>query len=151
LFIRSRPLGNSQSQRNVGTYRFSAEEFVGQFWQAALVRALRVRDQFCSVGEGLPRIDFPPGILPAVTRTQFCRYQYELLSNRQQKKMDFDGRIGSTWLEGDGLQELAPLVEAAEIPQIGQKATFGLGLVRGVGLHLWMRSMMARTPNTNEP
>jgi CRISPR/Cas system endoribonuclease Cas6 (RAMP superfamily) len=39
--------------------------------------------------------------------------------------------IGSIWLEGDGFQQLAPLVEAAEILHIGQKATFGLGLVRG--------------------
>ena len=92
---------------------------------------MRVRDQFCSDGERLPWIDFPPGILPAVTRTQLYRFHYERLSNRQQKKMDFDGMIGSIWLKGDGLQQLAPLVEAAEILHIGQKATFGLGLVRG--------------------
>ena len=91
---------------------------------------MRVRDQFCGDGERLPWIDFPPGILPKVTRTQLYRYHYERLSNRQHKKMDFDGMIGSIWYQGEGLAQLAPLVEAAEVLHIGQKATFGLGLVK---------------------
>jgi hypothetical protein len=117
-----------------GDYRLEAADFAGQFWQAALVRAMRVRDQFCSEGgDRLPWIEFPdPAFpMPRIVRTQLYRYHYERLSNRQQKKMDFDGMIGSIWFEGEeGLRKLAPLVEAAEILHIGQKATFGLGMVK---------------------
>lgn len=118
------------SSREGGDYRFDAQEIASAFWQTALIRAMRVRDHFCSDGERLPWIDLPAEMLPRVVRSQLYRYHYERLSNRQRKKMDFDGMIGSVWYEGSGLGELAPLVEAAEVLHIGQKATFGLGLVR---------------------
>jgi hypothetical protein len=116
-----------------GSYNRNPEEIAAQFWEAALVRAVRVRDYFCSsgsLGERLPWQDLPPR-LPAVVRRRLFHYQLERLSNRQQRKMDFDGVVGSVWYEGAELEELSPLVYAAEVLHVGQKATFGLGRVKG--------------------
>ena len=118
------------SSSDGGAYRFNGDEFATLFWQAALVRAVRVRDSFCaSAADRLPWQELP-SILPTVVRTRLFRYHYERLSNRQQKKMDFDGFVGAIWYSGELLDEWAPLVSAAEVLHVGQKATFGLGRVK---------------------
>ena len=92
---------------------------------------MRVRESFCTTG-GQSRTPWRelPG-LPAVLRTRLFHYRYERLSNRQGRKKQFDRPIGSVWYEGE-MAELSPLVVAAEVLHVGQKATFGLGKVKAV-------------------
>ncbi|HEX7181344.1 MAG TPA: CRISPR system precrRNA processing endoribonuclease RAMP protein Cas6, partial [Thermoanaerobaculia bacterium] len=47
-------------------------------------------------------------------------------SNRQGRKIDIGGLLGSLELEGD-LAPLAPLLRTAELVHVGKGATFGLG------------------------
>jgi len=53
-------------------------------------------------------------------------YDWERYSNRQERKMNFGGLLGSVELEGN-LAPLAALLRTAEIVHVGKGATFGLG------------------------
>ena len=109
-------------------YCFDGAEFGNLFWQAALARAVRLRDDFCAPGEGrIPWQELPDN-MPRVRHLRLYRYRLKRLSHRQQRLMDFDGVVGLVDYE-ENLEPLAPLVAAAEILHIGQKATFGLGRV----------------------
>lgn len=53
-------------------------------------------------------------------------FDWERYSNRQERKINMGGLIGTLDLEGD-LAPLAPLLRTAEIVHVGKGATFGLG------------------------
>ncbi len=110
-------------------YCFDPERLAAHFWEAALARAVRIHDSFCR-GDGgrLPYFELP-GQRPRLVRHQLYQYVLERMSHRQRRFMDFDGVLGSIWLEGD-FARLLPLARAAEVLHLGQKATFGLGRVR---------------------
>jgi hypothetical protein len=59
--------------------------------------------------------------LPTIPYLDWQRY-----SNRQERKMDFGGLLGTVELDGD-LAPLAPLLRTAEVVHVGKGATFGLG------------------------
>lgn len=108
-------------------YCFSAEGLAARFWEACLTRAMRVRDAFCAARR-LPWMDLPE-TRGRVVRHRLFHYALPRLSHRQRAFMNFDGLVGSLWLEGD-FQDVLPLERAAEILHIGQKGSFGLGQVR---------------------
>ena len=55
-------------------------------------------------------------------------FDWERYSNRQERKVDMGGLLGSVELEGD-LAPLAALLRTAEVVHVGKGATFGLGKV----------------------
>jgi hypothetical protein len=114
-----------------GRYCFSPRELAQRFWEAALVRAMRVRDTFCKLGERLPWMELP--ITPEFQTKSFYQYVLPRLSHRQQAFMDFDGLIGTAEYTAPR-RELVALAQAAEVLHVGQKATFGLGRVRCIDL-----------------
>jgi hypothetical protein len=110
-------------------YCFDPERLAAHFWEAALSRAVRVRDFLCRAsGARLPFVELPAR-LPRMTGCGLYRYALRRLSHRQGKFMDFDGVVGSLFYEGE-LAPLLPLACATEVLHVGQKATFGLGRVQ---------------------
>jgi hypothetical protein len=113
-------------------YCFEPARFAAHFWEAALTRAMRIRDFLCRPAS--PRLPFLelPADLPHVAGHTLYHYALRRMSHRQRRFMDFDGVVGSVLFEG-ALEPLLPLAHAAELLHIGQKATFGLGRV-----HCWL-------------
>jgi hypothetical protein len=110
-------------------YCFDREPLAAHFWEAALSRAVRVRDFLCHApGARLPFVELPAR-LPRMTGCTLYRHALRRLSHRQGRFMEFDGVVGSLFYEGE-LAPLLPLAFAAEILHVGQKATFGLGRVQ---------------------
>jgi len=116
-----------------GEYCFDAEALARHLWQAALTRAMRIRDFLCCPDK--PRLPFMdlPAELPRLAGHRLYHYALRRLSHRQRQFMDFDGVVGSLYLEGE-LEELTPLVRAVQFLHLGQKATFGLGQIRSLFL-----------------
>lgn len=112
-----------------GEYCFEAQPLARHFWQAALTRAMHIRDFLCCADK--PRLPFMdlPGTLPRLVGHDLYHYALRRLSHRQRQFMDFDGVVGSMYLEGD-CREVAALARAAQFLHLGQKATAGLGQVR---------------------
>lgn len=61
-----------------------------------------------------------------ITNADLHWYDWQRYSNRQQRKINLGGLLGSVELEGD-LTPLMPLLRTAEIVHLGKGATFGLG------------------------
>jgi hypothetical protein len=105
------------------------EEIARRFPSQCLVRAMQIYDAFCSAGGGrLPWMDLPE-MNARLAGSRLFRYVLPRVSFRQDRRMHFDGLLGYFDLEGD-LTPAMPFVQAAEALHFGQKATFGLGLVR---------------------
>jgi hypothetical protein len=110
-------------------YCFDPQRLAAHFWESALTRATRIHDSFCRGDGGRLPFYALQNSGPRLVRYKLYHYVLERMSHRQRKFMDFDGVVGSIWLEGD-LGNLLPLARAAEVLHLGQKATFGLGRVR---------------------
>jgi hypothetical protein len=63
-----------------------------------------------------------------VAATDLRWFDCQRYSNRQERKVDMGGLLGSMELEGD-LAPLASLLRTAELVHVGKGATFGLGKV----------------------
>ena len=61
-----------------------------------------------------------------ITHADLRWFDWQRHSNRQQKKINLGGLLGSVDLEGD-LTPLMPLLRTAEVVHLGKGATFGLG------------------------
>lgn len=106
-----------------------AEQVARRFASQCLVRAMQVHDAFCRHDGGrLPWMELPE-MNVRLAGARLFRYVLPRLSLAQDRWMDFDGLIGHLDLEGD-LTPAMPFVRAAEVLHFGQKATFGLGMVR---------------------
>src|ERR1700686_1228518 len=92
-----------------------------------MVRAMRVRDTFCKLGERLPWMELPTAV-PKLKSHRFYHYVLPRLSFRQKAFMDFDGLVGNAGYFATG--EFVALARAVEVLHIGQKSSFGLGRIR---------------------
>lgn len=117
-----------------GGWAGTPEALVQQVATSALVRAIKLHDNFCrNDGARLPKIELPRHTV-SVRQSQLWRYWLPRLSNRQDRTMEIGGIVGSLELEGD-LHGIMPLLQAGEILHAGQKATFGLGRIRTIIWH----------------
>jgi hypothetical protein len=105
------------------------DQIAQRFAHLCLVRAMQVHDAFFRHDGGrLPWMDLPDMNI-RLAGARLFRYVLPRLSFRQDRWMNFDGLVGYLDLEGD-LTHAMPFIRAAEVLHFGQKATFGLGLVR---------------------
>ena len=97
--------------------------------EQSLVRAIKVHDSLCTPGAvRLPRMEMSVTDWHLVGQRLF-HYRFLRHSNRQERWMEFGGLVGWLDLAGD-IGSLLPLLRAAEVLHLGQKATFGMGQVR---------------------
>jgi hypothetical protein len=100
-----------------------------QFLKAALVRAIGLFDAFEKPpGQRTPQMELPLD-LPKIAGSRLYRCYFQRVSHLQQRSMSFGGLIGHVDLAGDSATWL-PLLAAAELLHVGQKASVGLGQVR---------------------
>ena len=103
----------------------------GRFDFTALIKALKRRIKALSIyhnGKTGFEFEYDAAHIAGIkTKTDGIKpYSWRRYSNRQEKKIDFSGYIGSMEVEGD-LTPYMPLLKAGEIVHVGRGTVYGMG------------------------